>query len=150
MGDGTDELIEPARRPDLIHGTKVWLRRALGLDRAIGFTILARFWSSAAGLVTVALIAHFLSPAEQGFYYTFGSLVALQIVFELGFSYVIMQMASHERAHLTISADYQVAGDAVAYARLASVIQKSVRWYSVAAILMAIALVPAGLWFFGT
>ncbi len=50
-----------------------WLRSVLGLDRAIAFTILARGWSSAAGLVTVALIARFLSPAEQGYYYTFGS-----------------------------------------------------------------------------
>ena len=52
-----------------------WMQRVLGVDRAIGFTVLARFWSSAAGLVTVALIARFLSPAEQGYYYTFGSLV---------------------------------------------------------------------------
>jgi hypothetical protein len=125
------------------------MRRNLGLDRAIGFTILARFWSGAAGIVTVALIARFLSAPEQGFYYTFGSLVALQIVFELGFSYVIMQVASHERAHLTISPEYEISGDAIAHARLASVIQKSVRWYTVAAVLMAVMLVPAGLWFFG-
>ena len=82
-----------------------WAQKVLGLDRAIGFTVLARFWGSLAGLITVALIARFLSPAEQGYYYTFGSLVALQIVFELGFSFVILQMASHERAELSISND---------------------------------------------
>src|SRR4029077_15389254 len=98
-----------------------WLRTVLGLDRAIGFTVLARFWSSAAGLVTVALIARFLSPAEQGYYYTFGSLVALQIVFELGFSFVILQLASHERALLSISSNYEISGDAIAHARLSSV-----------------------------
>jgi hypothetical protein len=76
-----------------------WLNSRLGIDKAIGFTILARGWGSLAGLITVALIARFLSPAEQGYYYTFGSLLALQIVFELGFSFVILQMASHERAH---------------------------------------------------
>ena len=121
-----------------------WLRTVLGLDRAVGFTVLARFWSSAAGLVTVFLIARFLSPAEQGYYYTFGSLVAMQMVFELGFSFVILQMASHERAQLSISADYEITGDATAHARLASVIQKSVRWYSVAAVLVAATLVPVG------
>ena len=125
-----------------------WLRTVVGLDRAILFSILARIWSSTAGVVTVALIARFLSPAEQGYYYTFGSLVALQIVFELGFSFVILQMASHERAHLTISPEQQVSGDPVAHGRLASVIQMSVRWYSVAAVLMVCALVPAGLHFF--
>ena len=125
-----------------------WLRDVLGLDRAIIFTVLARGWQSLAGLVTIALIARFLSPAEQGYYYTFGSLVALQIVFELGFSFVIQQMASHERAMLTISPDYRISGDPVAHARLASVLQKSVRWYSVAAVIMAIFLICAGLYFF--
>lgn len=127
-----------------------WLRHVLGLDRAVGFTVLARFWASSAGLVTVALIARFLSPAEQGYYYTFGSLVAMQMVFELGFSFVILQMASHERAHLSISSDYEITGDPIAHARLASVIQKSVRWYSVAAGLLAVTLVPIGLYFFHT
>ncbi len=125
-----------------------WLRTVLGFDRAVGFTVLARFWGSTAGLVTVLLIARFLSPGEQGYYYTFGSLVALQIVFELGFSFVILQLASHERASLSISSDYEITGDPIAHARLASVIQKSVRWYSVAALLMAATLVPVGFHFF--
>lgn len=135
-------------RPDrsILHG----LLRSLGLDRAIIFTVLARGWSSAAGLVTLALIAHFLSAAEQGYYYTFGSLVALQIVFELGFSFVILQMASHERAHLSITADHTVSGSLVAHARLASVLQKSVRWYSIAALLLFCFLLPVGIHFFST
>ena len=127
-----------------------WVRRVLGVDRAVGFTILARFWGSAAGLVTVALIARFLSAAEQGYYYTFGSLVALQIVFELGFSFVILQVASHERAQLSISPGYEITGDTVAHARLASVIQKSVRWYSTAAALLLVTLLPIGFYFFST
>lgn len=127
---------------------RYWIRHVLGLDRAVGFSVLARFWSSAAGLVTVALIARFLSPAEQGYYYTFGSLVALQIIFELGFSFVILQLASHERAQLSISPEYEISGEETAHDRLASVIQKSVRWYSVAAVLMAATLLPAGFYFF--
>lgn len=125
-----------------------WIRHVLGIDRAIGFTVLARIWASTAGLVTIALIARFLSPAEQGYYYTFGSLVALQIVFELGFSFVILQMASHERAHLTISPRQTIDGDPVAHARLASVLQKSARWYSAAAALLAAFLIVAGSRFF--
>lgn len=124
------------------------LHKRLGIDRAIAFTILARGWASLAGLVTVALIARRLSPAEQGYYYTFGSLIALQIVFELGFSFVILQMASHERAHLTFSPDGLISGDPVAHARLASVLQKTLRWYTSAAILLAMFLVTAGSYFF--
>jgi hypothetical protein len=124
------------------------LKHWLGLDRAIAFTVMARFWSATAGVVTVLLIARFLTPKEQGYYYTFSSLVALQIVFELGFSFVVLQLAAHERAQLTFLPDGQVEGNAVSHARLASVLQKSVRWYSVAALLMALALLPTGFYFF--
>ncbi|HEY0796716.1 MAG TPA: hypothetical protein VGD64_13155 [Acidisarcina sp.] len=126
------------------------LRHRIGLDRAIAYTILARGWSSSAGLITVSLIAHYLSPAEQGYYYTFWSLVALQIIFELGFSFVILQLASHERAHLSISGDFIITGDDVAHARLASILQKAILWYSLAAVLVGAFLVPAGLYFFST
>jgi hypothetical protein len=125
-----------------------WIRTHLGIDKAIAFTIFARGWSSLAGLMTVALIARFLSPAEQGYYYTFGSLIALQIVFELGFSFVILQMASHERAHLAIASDGQISGDPAAHARLASVLQRTVRWYSSAAGVLAVFLLFAGAHFF--
>src|ERR1700693_1347299 len=148
MSEGLPEVAPRHLNPSGIARIRYWIREVLGIDRAIGFTVLARFWSSAAGLVTVALIARFLSPAEQGYYYTFGSLVALQIVFELGFSYVILQLASHERAELSISIDYEISGAPTAHARLASVIQKSVRWYSVAAMLMAAILLPVGYYFF--
>jgi hypothetical protein len=124
------------------------LRRAAGVDRAVAFTVLARGWSALAGVGTLTLIAHTLSPVEQGYYYTFYSLVALQIVFELGFSVVILQTASHEAAHLTIAEDGSITGPARAHARLASVLQKSIRWYSIAAILMAVILVPVGMRFF--
>jgi O-antigen/teichoic acid export membrane protein len=150
MSDGLPEAAPLQLNTAGAAAVRHWIRKVLGIDRAIGFTVLARFWSSAAGLVTVALIARFLTPAEQGYYYTFGSLVALQVVFELGFSFVILQLASHERAKLSISGDYEISGDSIAHARLASVIQKSVRWYSVAAVFMAGTLLPVGFYFFST
>src|ERR1700712_5391903 len=103
---GTSPLTVDATKIEPVHERQVLttrlhaIRRSLGLDRAVVFTILARGWSSLAGIATLLLIARFLSSAEQGYYYTFGSLVALQMLFELGFSFVILQMASHESAHL--------------------------------------------------
>src|ERR1700758_2899807 len=117
MSDGLHEFAPLPLNSSGIVRIRHWLRTVLGLDRAVGFTVLARFWGSTAGLVTVLLIARFLSPGEQGYYYTFGSLVALQIVFELGFSFVILQLASHERASLSISGDYDITGDSLAHAR---------------------------------
>lgn len=124
------------------------VRHWLGIDKAIAFTILGRGWAGMAGLATVVLVARFLSPAEQGYYYTFGSLIALQIVFELGFSLVILQMASHERVHLEIANDGSISGDPVAHGRLASVLQKTVRWYACLAALLLTTVVTAGLHFF--
>jgi hypothetical protein len=124
------------------------VKHAIGLDRAIAFTVLARGWSTMAGVVTMLLIARFLTLAEQGYYYTFSSLVALQIVFELGFSFVILQLAAHERASLHFHDDGSITGDSVAHARLASVFQKAVRWYAVGAVLMAAGLLPTGVYFF--
>lgn len=132
---------------------ETWFRRGMrtaGIDRAIAYTILARAWGSLSGFVTVALIARSLSRAEQGYYYTFGSLVALQIVFELGFSVVILQLATHEAAHLSLAEDGTVAGDPRGRARLASVLQKAVLWYGIAAALMTAVLLPVGWRFFLT
>ena len=125
-------------------------RHAVGLDRAIGFTLLGRGWSSIAGLVTLRLIAKHLSIDEQGYYYTFGSMVALQIVFELGFSSVILQLASHESAHVEITDEGHLVGELLPQQRLASVLQKSVRWYVVASLLMACSVIPVGMRFFAT
>jgi len=138
------ELADETRSPNLVSRIRI----LLGIDRAIGFTLFARLWASTAGLVSIALIARFLSQAEQGYYYLFGSIVALQIVFELGFSVVILQMASHERAHLTITPEGEISGSAISHQRLASVLQKSIRWYSTAAVLMTISLLAVGIRFF--
>ena len=147
-----DIFLEPVAAPEAADsGKPSFLRRSahlLGLDAAIVFTVLARGWSSVAGLVTLALIARFLSPAEQGYYYTFYPLVNLQIIFELGFSVVILQTASHEAAHLTLRPDGEILGPRVHAARLASTLAKAVRWYSVAALVLLAVLLPAGFSFF--
>ena len=124
------------------------LKHLLGLDRAIVYTVLARVVQILGSAGTVLLILRFLSPVEQGYYYTLLSLVSLQTVFELGFSFVILQLAAHECAHLAIYPDGRIEGDPVAHARLASVLQKTVRWYLVAAILFCAALLPLGSYFF--
>lgn len=134
----------------MISRTLTRTRHLLGIDRAVGFNVLARSWTILSGALTILLIARFLSPAEQGYYYTFSSLVALQIVFELGFSFVILQLAAHESSQLHIEQSGQIRGDQAAHFRLSSVLQKAVRWYSIAAILMAGVLIVTGMHFFST
>jgi hypothetical protein len=129
-------------------GWVLGLKHVLGLDRAIAFTVLARGVQILGSTGTVLLILRLLSPVEQGYYYTLLSLVSLQMVFELGFSFVILQMAAHECAHLTLHGDGRIEGNATAHARLASILQKTLRWYLVAAVILCASLLPVGAYFF--
>jgi hypothetical protein len=124
------------------------LKHQFGIDRAIAFTVLARVFQILGSIGTVLLIFRFLTPLEQGYYYTLLSLASLQIVFELGFSFVILQMAAHECAHLTLHMNGRIEGDAVAHARLASILQKTFHWYLVAAVILFVSLLPIGAYFF--
>jgi len=45
MTGGTEELTLPAPPRRLVYRIRAWLRGVIGLDRAIVFTVLARFWS---------------------------------------------------------------------------------------------------------
>ena len=86
------------------------LRKRLGLDGPVAYTFLARIVNIVGSTGTVLLIVRFLSPVEQGYYYTLLSLVSLQMVFELGFSFVIQQLAAHECIHLELHPDGSVSG----------------------------------------
>jgi len=121
----------------------------LGIDRAVSYTLLVRTWQMMAGLCTIFVIAKFFTPIEQGYFYTFASILALQIFFELGLTYVLMQFASHEMALLSWSADRLIQGNAVARARLGSLVRMSLRWYFIAACLFVSIVLPSGLLFFG-
>ena len=143
--------MENESRDDRIAPTPSWRERLkywTGLNRAIALFVAARLWSACAGVVTILLIAHFLTANEQGYYYTFFSLVALQVVFELGFGFVILQMAAHERAELSFLPGGQIDGNPAARSRLASLLKLFMTWYAVADALMISTLLPAGLYFF--
>jgi len=122
--------------------------KAIGMDRAVAYTFLARTANILGSVGTVLLIVRFLSPVEQGYYYTLLSLAALQTIFELGFSFVILQLAAHESALLRFESEGRIEGDPGAHARLASVLQLTLRWYLRAAVLLAALLLPLGIGFF--
>lgn len=119
-----------------------------GLDRAVGLSFLSRAWLALSGLVTMGMLTHFLSPDEQGFYFSFTSVVSLQIFFELGLTYVVLQFASHEKAKLEWTPQGTVTGDDEAKARLASLLRLGVKWFCVVTLLVILVILPLGLWFF--
>lgn len=75
------------------------MKRALGLlgiDANVGWTFVARLVSLAAGFLALFPLTHFLSASEQGYYFTFASITALQTLFELGLTQILVQITSHE------------------------------------------------------
>lgn len=81
----------------------MFLKSTLGLDRAIAITLLNRIWVVLAGPLTLFFILNKLTPIEQGFYYTINSILGLQVFFELGLGFVILQTVSHWAAGLHFS-----------------------------------------------
>lgn len=138
----------PPKRMEAGAGWRQTLKQRTGLNRAIGFVVMGRLLQGAGSIGTVLLIVRFLTPIEQGYYYALWSLVPLQLIFELGFSFVVLQTAAHEMAHLTISRDGVIVGTSQAQNRLASILQLSVRWYLIAAVCMAVLMLAGGSHFF--
>lgn len=129
----------------------IYLKRiasAIGLDEAVFYTLIYRGWQIIAGVGTVLFVSKFLSPMEQGFYYTFASILSLQIFFELGLTFVIMQFASHEKALLKWESDGTLAGDSKALSRLHSITKGGAAWYAISSFLVLTILTPAGIYFF--
>ncbi|HEX9022566.1 MAG TPA: hypothetical protein VF799_01870 [Geobacteraceae bacterium] len=122
--------------------------RFLGFDRAVTFGILARIWGLFSGPITMLVIATGFSPSQQGFYFTFSSLLALQTFFDLGLMFVIAQFASHEFVNLSWGENGALSGDMVALQRFTDLLHKTTLWFGIAALLMMSALIPAGLIFF--
>ncbi len=120
----------------------------LEVDSHVFSTLLFRSWSVIGGGVTVLLIPVFLTSIQQGYYYTFASILALQIFFELGMGQVIVQIVAHEAAHLERLPDGRYAGAPDRLARLAAMRHLLSRWYLAAAVLFFIGVnVMGGLFF---
>lgn len=127
---------------------KTIITQKLGVDKAIFFTILSRGLQVCTSLFTVLFITKYLSADEQGYYYTFGSIVAVQVFFELGLTGIITQFVAHEASHLQWDADYNLVGEDKYKSRLSSLFRFCAKWYSIFAILIIGALLIAGVYFF--
>lgn len=122
----------------------------MGIDHAVVYTLAGRGWGLLSGIVMLLLVVRYLTPDEQGYYYTFASVLAMQIFFELGMSVVVMQFASHEMAHLRWSEAETVEGDTNAKNRLHSLFLLVTKWYGVIAALLIAVILPAGWIFFSS
>ncbi len=120
----------------------------LGVDRAIGLTILNRAWALLSGPATLFFIVFYLSPTEQGFYYAFASVLGLQIFFELGLGFVVMQTVSHLMADVRIEGD-ALGGTQANIRRLGRFLADMLRWYSISCAAFIGVILFLGFWFLG-
>lgn len=100
-----------------------------------------RAWQAFAGVVTLASVAHFLTPVEQGYFYTMSSIAALYMVLDMGLSTVLVQFAAREFIGLSWSARGEVTGGQPA--RFFALTRMSLIWYGVAAIIFLL-IYPLG------
>lgn len=120
----------------------------LGIDGAISYTILGKGVTVFTTVFTVFFLAKYLSPEEQGYYYTFASILSIQIFFELGLNNIITQFVAHECSYLKMDNLYYLTGDTKHQSRLSSLLRFCVKWYSIFAAILLVALLVAGVLFF--
>ena len=120
------------------------------VDRAVFFGLLGKAWLMLATPVSILLIAYLFSPELQGYYYTFGSLLFLQVFIELGFGMIITIFASHEWSRLGLDESGQIIGDSDALTRLIGLARIAIKWYSIGGIALFLGLAVGGYIFFSS
>lgn len=118
------------------------------MDKSIAYSSGARIVQGFTGVASVFFITSFLTGVEQGFYYTFGSILALQIFFELGLTGIMTQYVAHEASHLTLKEDGTYEGEEKYKSRLSSLLRFCIKWYSIISVLVLIFLMIVGYVYF--
>ena len=106
-------------------------------DPAILATLLLRGWGIVAGAIMILFVSLVFTKVEQGYYYTFAALLALQIFFELGLNLVIVQFVSHEAVRLhkrDVSAERERAANRIG--NLVLTIRGVFRWTAIGFVLV--------------
>lgn len=96
----------------------------------------------------VLFLPRWLTGAEQGFYYAFNSLIGLQIFFDLGLNYVVVQTVSHEFAHLGVNCHGRLEGEPNNLYRVAYLARFLRKWYRIVSLGFFFVIGGGGIYFF--
>ena len=111
-------------------------------------TLLNQLWRLISGPLTMLLIPIFLSPTEQGYWYLFGSISALSVLADLGFSNIILQYSAHEFAHLSFNNKGLLKGDEFHLKKIGSFFRFTLKWISSICLIVFPIIYLVGIWFF--
>ena len=127
---------------------KTKLTTAMFNDSSLHYAMLYRIWGILSGAITILIISIYFPTSIQGYYYTFLSIVALQAFLELGLYVVIMNVASHEWAGLSLNSDRSIGGNTRNLSRLISLGRNVFKWYGIVVLLFVIIVGTMGVLFF--
>ncbi len=113
----------------------------------VSFIILQRSLQAILGLFTLILLAHFLTPIQQGWYYSFISLSSFYAIFDLGLSALLLQLSSHYFMGNKWGPNGMVIGNTKDH--FISLLSQSLRFYLKLGVGFCLFIAPAGLVFFG-
>jgi len=136
--------------PNLLQSAGAFLRsaaRRFAVDRAVAYIFVNKFLFFLRGPVTIIFIVRFLSPEQQGIWYAFTSLSALSVFADLGFTYIITQLVSHEYAGLQLEKGL-ITGREDAVDRFFSLVKFSLRFYTAVILAASALLIVIGYFFF--
>lgn len=111
-------------------------------------TLATQLWKLISGPITMLFIPIFLSPEQQGYWYLFGSISALSIFADLGFSNIILQFSAHEYAYLHFNEKRLLEGDVNHLNKLGSFFGFTLKWISTISVIVFPIIFIVGLYFF--
>ncbi len=104
------------------------IAKKLEIDNALLWVLTNKLWSVVRGPISLIFIIYFLTPEEQGLWYTFLSLGALTVFAEMGFTAIITQFVSHEYAHFKERDGFLIA-NMEARDKLVSLVRYALKFY---------------------
>jgi hypothetical protein len=110
--------------------------------------LICRGTQAASGLILLYVVTKFFSQLEQGYYYLFVSITALQLFFDLGLNVVIINLVSHEWAVIERCSQNDSAQAQIARSRLESLFLFSIKWYGIGSLLLMSLFYFVGTYFF--
>lgn len=96
--------------------------------------------------MTILLLTHFLTPIQQGWYYSFLSLAALYTLFDLGLSIVLVQFSAHLFINIKWLSKGCIVGENGKF--FLSLVGQSFRLYLLLGLVFCFLMIPMGLYFF--
>lgn len=102
----------------------------------------SKLWQALLGVLVMLFAAKYLTPNEQGFYYTLASLASFSLIFELGLAPVLTTASAHEFIGLAWGCGGKVVGQSPF--KFIGLSQYAFKWYACAAFLTLLVIIPLG------